>query len=77
MDERTSLRLKGRIAEVIEGGKVLHQNLVDELKSLPETQALDTAEIEALLDEMIADETIRKIVQDNNGRVVEYWELGN
>lgn len=77
MDERTSLRLKGRIAEVIEGGKVLHQNLMDELKSLPETQGVDTAEIEALLDEMSADETIRKVVKDDSGRIMEYWELND
>jgi hypothetical protein len=75
MDELESLRMKGRIAEVLEGGKVLRQDLFRELKSLQETIELTARDFDELLNEMLLDETVRKIIVEENGSFKEYWEL--
>lgn len=75
MDERQSLRVKGRVAEVLEGGKVLRQDLSRELKGIQETADLSDKALDEILDEMLLDETVRKIIREDKGVILEYWEL--
>lgn len=71
-----SLKLKGRITEILEGGKVLRQDLLRELKSHQEFSRLEVVDFDKLLNEMLIDETVRKIVQEEKkGGLKEYWEL--
>jgi hypothetical protein len=72
-----SLKVKGRIAEILEGGKVLRQDLFREIKSHGELLPMSARRFDGILKEMVEDEVVRRVLVENRGkaRIEEYWEL--
>ena len=72
-----SLKVKGRIAEILEGGKVLRQDLFREIKSHEELMPMSARQFDGILREMAEDGMVRRVLMENKkkSRVEEYWEL--
>jgi hypothetical protein len=73
----TDLKLKGRIAEILEGGKVLRQDLFREIKNHDELLPMGARRFDEILKEMVEDGVVKRILVENKkkGRIEEYWRL--
>lgn len=69
------IQLKGRITEILEGGKVTTTDLLSEIRKMPEFGVYGEKYVKGVIDDIILDETIKRVLVEKDGKIIEYWKL--